>query len=1115
MLTAEAVIFAIHSAIKLGGALKKAYANSLRGKEIVLPLPSVDMELDLDVANRFFRLEEGQPFVKEIERLEELHQIAESDEGIDSMTSGQKKEYENYYIHFFKLTNGVSSDGGIIISSEDLVGLLRIRQWEQGTVKGITPLKMISGTLVEIGIDYFNMVPGAIRSGSSHAKILKSFLGSINDVDFVSEDSLKETITREVVPKMFISIAESIDELSSNLTDDEKLLTFIHSVGEGLTNDIHRRIEAMDTGGNQEEVKQWGQVLFRSLVKNSGTYVFNSPENIFETNESQSALIQSVGNSLMSAVLDENDAGIDFKNVFTVETLDNIVKSSLAVVAQYPSLVSDKNGIKQVIVDVANAVSSSGIKKPGLVPELAQLVLVSTAGNLQHLWKTGDDTAEHLLVTTLQQVLLALGADSNNGPWRPKLTNQQILAIAENTFSEVIQNKAWIEDKVNDKSLLGEVLNTTFNALGTIPEGKRLNFDTLESIIQINLRTVAASKLVLNKVKWGSDQQETTILNKSLDLIFAFVFEDDSHKEGDRITFLFDLLDYTMDTIVSQHPDERGLLLVQLLLNANSGVIEVNGFNPDLADSLAKASLEVISANPDLLSNDKALQNIITGVAGAFQSSGIKQPGLLGEFIRLALVHSSSNLNLLIPVENGDPKQLAVLALQNIIDAFTVKPGSGKWRPKLTGNQLLTLSESILDEVVRNPHWITDKTNQNTLLKESLDTTFDILEKYQEGQRVNFDTLQEIVELVLSAVAINKLILKPDSQQETILQKMLDLTFDFVFKEPDSVDKSDLMIDILEYTFESIIIAHPNDQGITIMMSLLQKNLGIVTSTGINEELANHFVSSALIALSEHPELVSEKIGVQNIVVGVTSTLANSNIREPGIVNEFVRLIIENTAGNLNLVIDTSKRTEKNILVAALSQILSAISKRPSSGKWKPVLTPMQTYQITELILEEIVENPRWIKNNLIQTLMGIVYKSMEKIPKDKPTHHSTFETLIMKAIDAVDSRMNLAVKIVTTDDGVQKIALTYALEGFFEAIFDTSGGEVAAWTLTQTKTLNVIIHYYLLFLTGQPIDIPGMDKAINIIRKAVEDLNNDILFKVDDLIEKLDLELAKIDISD
>ena len=74
--TAEAIVLAIHSAIRLGRNIQKAYANSLRARSIVLPLPDFDSQADSLNAQRFFD-KDGRFALEEIEDLAHLHQANE------------------------------------------------------------------------------------------------------------------------------------------------------------------------------------------------------------------------------------------------------------------------------------------------------------------------------------------------------------------------------------------------------------------------------------------------------------------------------------------------------------------------------------------------------------------------------------------------------------------------------------------------------------------------------------------------------------------------------------------------------------------------------------------------------------------------------------------------------------------------------------------------------------------------------------------------------------------------------------------------------------------------------------------------------------------------------
>ena len=257
-LTSEAIIFAIHSAIKLGGTFQKAYADSLKSKSIILPLPEVDNQPNQSTIEDFFNKKENKSlFIDQIQNLNKLHEKA-TDENLDD---DDLETYRDFYFHCYNSLNGTKD-----LNPSELTSLLRIRQWEVGNEPVTKPLQLVAGTLVEVGIDYFSQVPGAINTDSSYGKFLKSFLTGIDDIPFAEGESINRIVKR-VVPKLFVSAAETMEQISTEITGDEKLQQFIKATSSGITKDLYDRIEVMGTADDDTEVIQWGQLMFRSLVK--------------------------------------------------------------------------------------------------------------------------------------------------------------------------------------------------------------------------------------------------------------------------------------------------------------------------------------------------------------------------------------------------------------------------------------------------------------------------------------------------------------------------------------------------------------------------------------------------------------------------------------------------------------------------------------------------------------------------------------------------------------------------------------------------------------------------------------------------------------------------------
>jgi hypothetical protein len=1101
--TAEAIIFALHSSIRLSAQLRKAYANTLKSKALVLPLPAFNENVELTTAEDFFN-DEGAIFCTMVKHLSQLHDLVES-KPEDELSDEIKDDYLVYYKAYWQILNGKLKG----ISAEDLSHLFTIRQWETGKEPMTSPLQVVAGTLVEIGIDFLNQIPGAVHPNSVVGKFLKSFLSGIDQVDFAEAGALKKTLIKEIVPQMFVASAETINKLSDDITDDPKLQSFVQNISYGLTSDMQRRIENLPTDGNQQEVIRWGQLIFRSMVRNSTKYIFTHPNETLNTGRKETELVKAIGDALMSVMLDKDpNSPIHFKEVFTMDSLDKVVQSALVVVAEYPSLLANQNGLKTIISGVAAALAQSGINRPALLPELVQLVMLQTAGNLDRLFKTEAGQTKHLLVTALYPILTTLAPKDIHANWQPTLTNREILGIINNVFDEIVANPQWLKTKVNDNTLLGEVIHATYSALASIPSGNRLTGKALQTLIQINLRTAAANGKILSKVKWGNGNQENTILNHALDLVFAFTFEKTDLLN--KVDLMFNLTDYVLTVILAKHPNSNGLLLTQFILQEHAGVVQNNGFDKKTADLLVKAALRIISERPDLVSDHEGFGNIVSGVASAFKESGVKRPNLLPELLRITLENSAGNLDLLIPSAVGEPRHLMVVALHEILSSVSAPVPNGKWKPTYSNSELLILVETLLDEVVHNPGWITRKIAEKPLMSQVLDANFGALQELPQNQRLNPTVLQMMIELSLHTAATNSKVLSlirwgAGHEETTILKKSLDLIFAHVFNDNSSSDRSVLLLDLVDYVLNILIAKYPNETGLTLTMVILSDEIGLLlTNGGLDRTKANELVNTALATITQHPELISENLGIQDIVTGVAESLKDTKLPLSDMLPEFVRLTLAKTGGNLDLLIDSRRRKQKFILILALQQLLKAISQSPASGKWKPTLTGPQIHDITSLVFDQILQNPHLVKNDFVLILMRGVFKALERVPNSKPVPYIVLKSMIEDAFEAVNFRKDLVIQVINTDGNTQKLAISYSLDGLFVALYDTSGGKVGSWTLTQGPTLEAIVNAFLTRIATKTVNKTEIDTAIGIVKKAVKDLNENKAFLLEELLGSL-----------
>lgn len=737
--TAEAIVLAIHSAIRLGRNIQKAYANSLRARSIVLPLPDFDSQADSLNAQRFFD-KDGQFALAEIEDLAKLHQANRE----RALSEEEEERYVEYYVTLERMRrqdSGTTRATEAALSMEDVLSLLRVRQWARGESPQHSPLQLVAGTLVEIGIDYFANVPGALNLASTQGKLVQHFLQSLDRIEFAETDDLGKTLANEVLPRLFIAGAESAVRLSTEISSDEKLQLFIEATGQGVADELMKRLQQSGSLREKEALLYWGESLLRALFYNAGHYTFSSPAKVFETPQDVSALIEATGLTLLDLLFDEESTKIDLKAVFTVESLDLLLRATLEVVAQHPQLISRKDGLRQIIAGVAQALSDSGIQQPGILPELAQLVLRLTAENLDRLWKTGDHP-EHLLVTTLEFSLRTLAQPPANGGWKPAFPPGQLLTLLEMLLDEVVSNPEWVLHQIEGHSMLEDTLKSVFAALEVIPSEQRLSLDTAKWVLEQSLMATAASKALLQHLSWGSTEEERTILQEALQVVFAYTFKKGAVSSPEKQELLFDWVDYVLATVLRRQPNRSGVEITRYMLQAFAPLAWHQAVP---AEQAMEAALEVLAEHAELVTGEEFVHQLLGGVAEGILHAGIDSPDLLSEIIRLILDYSAQHIDLVLhpaPDDPGNPfgravsQALQVLAGAEVVGGFII----------LSRSQTLELLEIVLLEVAANPQWLEGHALLQRLIASVLDALQHIPGSKPTSNRLVLDLVQLSIE---------------------------------------------------------------------------------------------------------------------------------------------------------------------------------------------------------------------------------------------------------------------------------------------------------------------------------------------------------------------------------
>ncbi|MEL7121346.1 MAG: hypothetical protein AAFO07_18005, partial [Bacteroidota bacterium] len=732
--TAEAIVFAINSAVRLGRNIQKAYANSLRSRAIVLPLPSFDENISPFTIRRFFD-SDGAHFVTELEVLKYLH-LKNNHQNLEGE---ELEEYRYYYRTLYRMYKNGANETAIRepnINIDDIVGLLKIRQWETKNEFATSTLQLVAGTVVEIGIDYFNQFPGAINEASAMGLALKKFLSAIDNIKFSEAENFKQLISKKIIPRLFITASETLHELSTEIVRDEKLQQFVAAVSKGITDDLYARIGPNMTLDEQDEAISWGQMVLSSMIRNAGYYVFSDPTAMLNVNQGQNMLIKNTGLVLMDLLFSEDELKIDLKQVLQYESLDLIFKTAFSVFAEYPELLSKEKKFRILITEISLALVESGINKPELLPELIRLVVEKTAENLYSVWDLEETDTRNLLVLSMKEVLAELSKYNQNTEeaWQLHLSKTQLLDIIYNVFDEVVKHPIWITQHIEESPLLARVMATSLEALTKVPREARLNFQTFQILLELNMQVVASSPEVLEKIKWSDDESEKILLQLVLDYVFEYVFNTTPVSNIHKTEVLRNLLSYVLDQIIAQHPNDKGFLLVQMILDPELG-INFNKRNTglQLIEELGEILLSFLAIHPEMFSREAKVQDLFVDIIQTVRQYGINQEGIFREIIRITFEKLAQHLDRLILSHTGQAKHLLVIALEQILSSLS-KDRPGQWNPKLSSGQLIFLLEQLFDEVINHPDWILKGVNEETLINDALEYILPFHQLHQLSQ---------------------------------------------------------------------------------------------------------------------------------------------------------------------------------------------------------------------------------------------------------------------------------------------------------------------------------------------------------------------------------------------
>lgn len=837
----EIVMFAINSAISIGSSLRQGYINDLRSKELTLPLPEVDLTVSLDQITDFYTKRPN--LTRNLPKLQRLV----ADEPNSRFSEEQEQQYREYFHTSYMQVYPPKGTG---MQEDALVNLVSFRQWFNEEDEPITGLRLVVGSLVEVGVDYFQQIPGALNPDSKYASALTGVLESLDGIDLKSREGQKGAL-KLVGPQLFTSAIEAVSELAPSLISDPKFKAAVQEACTGITNDLCTRLESLALLPDEEfTVQQWGKTVFQSMVRHTAPALVSQ----IAPDTEEAKFLQGAGVSLMNTIIDQDFEGLSLKEIITGPALDSLIKTGLEGIAAHPQWVTKHDILGKVLSDVATAASTSDFERKNLIPELARLALQQTAANFNLLMAVDEDNPQQVIVVAVQELLGALSQPVEGGNWKPTLSNKQVLGLADSLFIQVAENPQWITQKIGENSLLGEVLTISMQSMKAIPAEKRLSGNALQAVLQSSVQAVAVNRLLLQKLPLVNGETPPA-LGYALEAAFAYIYGD---AEGASNQWAFAKNEAISDVIgkllssIAQQPvsvsfiDEQLSLafggvenqLINGFLNSLNGLNLDNGIHNALCQQMAPALLQeavttVEAIAPELI-KDPAFQGILTHASREMATA------LSGRLSGMAAGTAQESWKVWgNSLSRSLTKELSLMTLSASIDMFGASEAESKIIERVGTSILATAfdSQMQLKDVLRGE-------NLDKLVKTALHTASEYPEVFGESE-----VLKQVLGEVAASVAATGI------QRPNIVPELMRLTLEkaqgqlHLIYQPQT-GAGNILATAIQQTLT--ILVTPTAQGQWKPQLNQQQLLGI-TSVVINE-------------VANHPSWVLDKIGEASLL---------------------------------------------------------------------------------------------------------------------------------------------------------------------------------------------------------------------------------------------------------
>ncbi len=507
--TVELVMFAIQAAVRLAKTGRRIFVENTASRELVVPLPAALGNLFVtasDYANSL-RLNGSPRFAAEFKiALDRCFDAA--------LPKPDLEAAKQDLIELYLLDAGRGLVPTIRLDQCECAGLAAVKQWSDGESPFPHPLQRVAGALVEVAVDYFATVPGALNTNSRSGKTIKAFLLGLGQMDL----NLEEARWDSIVVGLFTAGLDGLKENPDLLTDEDEKQGLIRQIVGGLTDDLKERLRQNPVGDLDAEadLARYGQIVLRSLLQHGGTAVVENPAVLGLRSDTGKALVSEVGSTFLSILLDGGD-DLPFSkalaSIASTATFDKLAKVALQAVSEHPELFHTGNvpvddWLKKFLKDLyASWPAEMSFFDVDLFAHAAYVLLDAGLRELPSLLQA-DPGQKALLVSVAGQLLTAVTVppDANHpARWHFALGRSDVEALLTGATVAVASHPSWVTKDPKAQQIVSAVLPSLVAGLGNTDSDLLKNLvrsgqwqPLLESLISSGLATELAGRDLKN-----------------------------------------------------------------------------------------------------------------------------------------------------------------------------------------------------------------------------------------------------------------------------------------------------------------------------------------------------------------------------------------------------------------------------------------------------------------------------------------------------------------------------------------------------------------------------------------------------------------------------------------